>query len=60
MQVQIGNARIEASGAYVYIKVFGREVFIKREAGLPLMPHMRRHAETGEREIWVAGLYAVI
>ena len=60
MQVQIGNARIEVSGAYVYIKAFGREVFVKREAGFPLMPHVRRHAQTGEREIWALGFYAVV
>ncbi|MNK04551.1 hypothetical protein D3C87_224200 [compost metagenome] len=60
MQVQIGNARIEASGAYVYIKAFGREVFIKREAGFPLMPYVRRTSNSKQREIWVAGFYFVI
>lgn len=60
MQIQIGNARIEASGAYVYIKVFGREVFVKREPGQPLMPFIKRNAKTGEREIWALGFYAVV
>lgn len=55
MQVQIGNERIEASGAYIYIKSFGRVVFITRRAGFPLMQHVRPHAQTGEREIWGDG-----
>lgn len=60
MQIQIGNARIEASGAYVYIKAFGREVFVKRESGQPLMPYVRRDATSGVREIWAIGFYMVL
>ncbi|RQO35857.1 hypothetical protein DBR37_05725 [Herminiimonas sp. KBW02] len=59
MQIQIGNARIEASGAYVYIKAFGREVFVKREPGQPWQPHVKRHTTAG-LELWGIGLYAAI
>jgi hypothetical protein len=60
MHIQIGNARIEASGAYVYIKAFGREVFIKREPGQPWKPHVKKDCQSGVREIWAIGFYAVI
>jgi hypothetical protein len=60
MRFEIGNVKIEASGGSVFIKAFGREVFVKREAGQPLRPHVRRDAETGSREIWAVGMYAVL
>lgn len=60
MQVQFRNTKIEANGAYVYIKAFGREIFVKREAGQPLRPYVKRDAKSGVREVWGLGLYAVI
>jgi hypothetical protein len=60
MQVKIGKTKIEASGAYVYIKAFGREVFVKRESGHSWKPYVRRDEKSGAKEIWSFGLYAVV
>ena len=60
MQVQFGNTKIEANGAFVFIKAFGREIFLTREAGHSLKPYLRRHTEAGDIELWGAGLYAVV
>ena len=60
MQIQIGKTKIEASGGFLYIQAFGREVFVKRERGQSLTPFIRKDAFSGANEIWGFGFYAAI
>jgi hypothetical protein len=60
MQIQFGKTKIEINGGFMYIQAFGREAFVKREGGQPFSPYMRIDANSGAREIWGCGLYAVL
>ena len=57
MKLAALGAEVEVAG-HVYLKAFGREVFLKRWPGVPLRPHKEDHQD-GTREVWCLGLYAV-
>ena len=57
MQIQFGKTKIEISGGFMYVQAFGREVFVKREKGMPLAPCIRKDIASGSHEIWIFGFY---
>lgn len=60
MQIQIGKTKIEATGGFMYIQAFGREVFVKRDGKVEWKPQVRRDSRTSAKEIWALGFYIVM